>query len=60
MPQEAKAIVYQTDGWFMALCNDYPGITGQGKSREECIEDLTRQIESHIRKQKPTKAVGAD
>ncbi|MEM7011666.1 MAG: hypothetical protein AAF585_09300 [Verrucomicrobiota bacterium] len=48
MSQEAKAIVYETDGWFMALCNDFPGVTGEGKSREECIADLTRKIEASM------------
>ena len=46
MEQEAKAIVYETDGWFMALCNDFPGITGEGKTRDSCIADLTQKIEA--------------
>ncbi len=48
MSTETKAIVYETDGWFMALCNDYPGITGEGTSRDECIADLTTKIEQHL------------
>ncbi len=48
MSQETKAIVYETDGWFMALCNDFPGITGEGRSRDECVANLTEKIEQHL------------
>lgn len=48
MPEEIKAIVYETDGWFMALCTHFPGVTGEGRSRDECISDLTAKIEQHI------------
>ena len=48
MDQEAKAIVYETDGWFMALCNDFPGVTGEGRTREDCIADLTSKIQAVI------------
>lgn len=46
MAEEFNVTVYQTtDGWFMALCNDFPGITGEGRTRDECVADLTRNIE---------------
>ena len=48
MAHEAKAIVYETDGWFMALCNDFPGVTGEGKTREDCIADLTSKIQAIV------------
>ncbi|MFT5466503.1 MAG: putative RNase H-like HicB family nuclease [Verrucomicrobiales bacterium] len=48
MAQEIKAIVYETDGWFMALCNDFPGVTGEGRTREVCIADLTEKIQAIV------------
>lgn len=43
--ETARVIVYETDGWFMALCPDYPGITGDGPTRDACVADLTAKIE---------------
>ena len=37
--------MYQGDGGFVALCAVYPGITGEGPTREACVEDLQRNIE---------------
>ena len=59
MSQEAKATVYETDGWFMALCNEFPGVTGEGRTRDECIADLTRNIEALLETDTaPAEAVG--
>jgi predicted RNase H-like HicB family nuclease len=49
MPEdEARAIVYETDGVYMGLCPDFPGITSSGSTKEECIADLTQKIHEHL------------
>lgn len=45
---EVEAILYETDGDYMALCPQYPGVTGAGHSRDECLNDLTQKIHLHI------------
>ena len=44
MDPEYRAIIYQTEGWFMSLCPELPGVTGQGRSRDECLESLEKAI----------------
>lgn len=43
--EELRVIVYQGDGGYVALCAVYPGVTGEGPTREACVEDLQRNIE---------------
>lgn len=44
MHNEFTAIVEQDGPWYVAYCAEVPGANGQGKSREECIEDLNEAI----------------
>jgi len=38
--------VIQRDGkWFIAFCPEVPEANGQGKTREECLENLGAAIE---------------
>jgi predicted RNase H-like HicB family nuclease len=46
--EELRVIVYEGDGGFVAICPSYPGITGEGPTREACVENLQRNIELHV------------
>jgi len=41
---EIRVIVYEGDGGFVALSPSYPGVTGEGPTREASIEALQRNI----------------
>jgi len=49
--EELRVIVYQGDGGYVALCPSYPGMTGEGPTREDCVADLQRNIEQHLQAQ---------
>ena len=44
MKREFSAIVKQTDEWYIAFCPEVPGANGQGKTRQECLEDLAEAV----------------
>ncbi|HMZ79553.1 MAG TPA: type II toxin-antitoxin system HicB family antitoxin [Acidobacteriota bacterium] len=44
MHNEFTAIIEQTEGWFIAYCPEIPGANGQGRTIEECREDLVQAI----------------
>ena len=44
MEREFSAIVKKTDKWYIAFCPEVPGANGQGKTRAECLEDLTEAV----------------
>lgn len=44
MKRQFSAIVKKTDQWYIAFCPEVPGANGQGKSRAECLEDLTEAV----------------
>ena len=54
--EELRVIVYQGDSGFIALCPVYPGVTGEGPTREACVEDLQRKIE--LLRSTPSQAEG--
>jgi predicted RNase H-like HicB family nuclease len=41
---EFTAIIERDGAWFIAYCAEVPGANGQGRSREECIENLRKAI----------------
>lgn len=45
MKNEFTAIVEQDGDWFIAYSPEIPGANGQGKSREECLDNLAEAIE---------------
>ena len=45
MHNEFTAIVEEDEGWFIAYCAELPGANGQGKTKEECIHNLSQAIE---------------
>jgi len=38
------AIVERDGKWFIAFCPELPGANGQGKTKEECLENLKEAI----------------
>jgi len=44
MRNEFTAIVEQDGPWFIAYCAEVPGANGQGKTREDCLENLREAI----------------
>lgn len=45
MHNEFTAIVEEDEGWHIAYCAELPGANGQGKTKEECINNLSQAIE---------------
>jgi predicted RNase H-like HicB family nuclease len=46
MHNEFTAVVEQEDDWFVAYCLEVPGANGQGKTVEECKQNLADAIAS--------------
>jgi len=44
MRNEFTAIIEKDDEWFIAYCPEIPGANGQGKSKEEVLENLAEAI----------------
>jgi predicted RNase H-like HicB family nuclease len=44
MHNEFTAIVEQDGPWYVAYCAEVPRANGQGKSREECLDNLREAI----------------
>jgi predicted RNase H-like HicB family nuclease len=44
MRNEFTAIVGQDGAWFISYCAEVPGANGQGKTREECLDNLREAI----------------
>ncbi len=44
MRNEFTAIIEQDGAWFISYCAEVPGANGQGKTREECLDNLREAI----------------
>ncbi len=44
MRNEFTAIIERDGEWFIAYCPEIPGANGQGKTKEECLENLSEAI----------------
>ncbi len=44
MHNEFTAIIDQDGDWFIAYCPEIPGANGQGRSAEECRQNLGEAI----------------
>ena len=44
MRNEFTAIIEKDDDWFIAYCPEVPGANGQGKTEDECLENLSEAI----------------
>jgi len=45
MHNEFTAIIERDGEWFIAYCPEVPGANGQGKTREECLKNLSDAID---------------
>ncbi len=44
MYNEFSAIVEKDGEWFIAYCPEIPGANGQGKTKEDCLQNLSEAI----------------
>lgn len=44
MDEELTSVVEQDDEWFIAQCPEVPGANGQGKTVDECLENLWEAV----------------
>jgi predicted RNase H-like HicB family nuclease len=44
MLNEFTAIIEQDEGWFIGYCPEIPGANGQGRTVEECRQNLAEAI----------------
>ena len=44
MHNEFTAIVERDGDWFIAYCPEIPGANGQGKTKDECLKNLSEAI----------------
>lgn len=44
MRNEFTAIIERDGDWFIAYCPEIPGANGQGRTREECRQNLADAI----------------
>ena len=45
MHNEFTAVIEQDDGWFIAYSPEIPGANGQGRTKDEVLENLADAIE---------------
>jgi predicted RNase H-like HicB family nuclease len=45
MHNEFTAIVERDGNWFIAYCPEIPGANGQGKTKEDCLKNLSDAID---------------
>lgn len=46
MNGQFTAIIEQDDGWFIAYCPEVPGANGQGRTIDDCRQNLAAAIGS--------------
>jgi predicted RNase H-like HicB family nuclease len=44
MHNEFTAIIEKDEDWFIAYCPEIPGANGQGRTPQECLENLAEAI----------------
>ncbi|HUT04372.1 MAG TPA: type II toxin-antitoxin system HicB family antitoxin [bacterium] len=44
MHNEFTAIIEQDEGWFIAYCPEVSGANGQGRTKDECLKNLSEAI----------------
>jgi len=45
MHNEFTAIIERDGAWFIAYCPEIPGANGQGKTKDECLGNLSQAID---------------
>ncbi len=44
MKNEFTAVIERDGEWFVAYCPEIPGANGQGRTKDECRDDLAKAI----------------
>lgn len=44
MQNEFTMVIERDGDWYIASCDEVPGANGQGRSREECLDNLREAI----------------
>ena len=44
MHNEFTAIIEKDGDWYIAYCPEIPGANGQGRTKEECLKNLSEAI----------------
>jgi predicted RNase H-like HicB family nuclease len=44
MHNEFTAVIERDEDWYIAYCPEIPGANGQGKTKEECMQNLADAI----------------
>ena len=45
MHNEFTAIIERDGEWYIAYCPEIPGANGQGRTKEECLDNLRNAID---------------
>jgi predicted RNase H-like HicB family nuclease len=45
MRNEFTAVVERDGDWFIGYCPEIPGANGQGKTKDECLQNLAEAID---------------
>lgn len=45
MHNEFTAVVERDGDWFIGYCPEIPGANGQGKTKDECLQNLAEAID---------------
>ena len=45
MHNEFTAIIEQDEEWYISYCPEIPGANGQGRTQEECLQNLSEAIQ---------------
>jgi len=45
MHNEFTAVIEEDGEWYIGYCPEIPGANGQGRSKEECLQNLADAIE---------------
>ncbi|MBI1318126.1 MAG: type II toxin-antitoxin system HicB family antitoxin [Candidatus Hydrogenedens sp.] len=56
MRNEFTAIFEESDGEFVGYCLEVPGANGQGRTKEECRQNLSEAIALLLEMTQPTAA----
>ncbi len=62
MHNEFTAIVEKDGDWYISYCAELPGANGQGKTKEECLKNLSEAIKLILedRRQDSLRAIPSD
>jgi len=62
MSNEFTAIIEQDGEWFIGYCPEIPGANGQGRNKDECLQNLSAAIKLILedRREEGLRGVPAD